>query len=123
MAEAEKNFAYQTYVDDNGVSWNLRSNTESPAAGVDGHAVGVESQPIFVRTKKQQPRTITYQDATTGRTIRPVFFTSAAYLAVAKGDTVAVPVKGLATTVTYTEIKKNPEKMKSMPAFSTHLAE
>ena len=123
MAEAERNFAYQTYVDDDGVSWNLRSNTESPAVAVDGSAAGVVGQPIFVRTKKQQPRTITYQDPTTGRTIRPVFFTAAAYAAVALGDIVAVYVKGLATGVNYKAIVKHAERKKAMPAFSSHLAE
>jgi hypothetical protein len=58
-------------------------------------------------------RRIIYQDATTFRTIDPIFYTLAAFGAVDLGDVLAVQVPGLATTVDYTAVKKVAEKQPS----------
>jgi hypothetical protein len=112
MARNQKNFAYQLYVDDNGASWNVRGETGGAAAAVDGHAAFNATFPVFGRqSRRRHVRKIIYQDPTTLRTIDPIFYTAAAYAAVAPGDIVAVQVAGLATTVNYSAIEKVPERM------------
>lgn len=123
MARNQKNFKYQTYVDDDGTSWNLRAEDGGAASAVDGHAAAVATQPVWERKRRNQPRTITYMDSTTGRTIRPVFFTAAAFAGVAKGDIVAVQVAGLATTVNYAAVQKHGEKKQGAPNFTRQLAD
>ena len=121
MARNQKNFSYFTYVDDDGTSWNLRGESGGDASAIDGNAAGVASQPLWHRTPRNQPRRIVYQDATTGRTVDPVFYTAAAYTAIALGATLAVTVPGLATTVNYTATRKLGERKQGMPARSSHL--
>lgn len=123
MARNQKNFKYQTYVDDGGTSWNLRAESGGAASAVDGTAAAVATQPVWHRTRFNKPRTIRYMDGTTGRTIDPVFFTAAAYTAIALGDTLAVQVAGLATTVNYTAVQKHGEKRQGTPNFTTQLAD
>ncbi len=123
MARNQKNYSYFTYVDDSTTPWNLRGESGGAASAVDGNAVSVGTQNIWHRTKRNQPRKIIYMDATTGRTIDPVFYTTAAFNAVAIGDIVAVQVAGLATTVNYAAIRKVGEKKQGTPNFSRHLAD
>lgn len=123
MARNQKNFSFFTYVDDNGTSWNLRGESGGAASAVDGNTASVGTQKVWERTKKNQPRRIMYQDSVTGRTVLPVFYTAAAYAAVALGDIIAVQVTGLATTVNYAAIRKLPEHQRGTPAFSRHLAD
>lgn len=123
MARNQKNFSYFTYVDDDGTSWNLRGEDGGAATAVDGNAPSVGTQPVWHRGKRNQPRRIIYQDAVTGRTVDPVFYTNAAYAAVALGDTVAVAVAGLATSVNYTATRKLGERKQGTPAHSSHLAD
>lgn len=123
MARNQKNFAYFTYVDGDGTSWNLRGESGGAASAVDGNAPAVATQNMWHRTKRNQPRRIIYMDATTGRTIDPVFYTPTAFNAVAKGDVVAVQVEGLATTVNYAAVRKLEERKQGTPNFSHHLAD
>jgi hypothetical protein len=109
MARNQKNFDNFLYVDDNGVSWTKRGEDGGAAAAIDGNAAGTGA-PTWINSSRMKVRTIVFQDATTFRTINPIFYTAAAYAAVDLGDTLAVQVEGLATTVTYTAIKKVPEK-------------
>ncbi len=112
MARNQKNFAYQLYVDDNGDSWNVRGETGGAAAAVDGHAAFNAAHPVFGRqTRRRHVRKIIYQDSVTLRTVDPIFYTAAAYAAVAPGDIIAVQVTGLATTVIYAAIEKLPERL------------
>lgn len=123
MPRNQKNFGYQTYVDDDGTSWNKRGETGGAAAAVDGHAAAVASQPVWEERPHNTVRKIIYMDPTTGRTVKPIFYTAAAYSAVALGDIVAVQVAGLATTVNYTAIQKVPEKKRGAPVFTRQLAD
>lgn len=123
MAGNERNFDFFTYVDDSATNWNLRGESGGSAAAVDGHAVAVATQPLWHRTKRNQPRRIIYQNAATGRIIEPVFYTPTAFNAVALGDTLAVQVPGSATTVNYVATRKIGEKRQGTPAFSHHLAD
>ncbi len=123
MAVNEKNFSFFTYVDDDGTAWNLRGEDGGAGTAVDGHAAAVAGQPLWHRTPRNQPRRIRYQNATTGRTAEPVFYTAAAYAAVALGDIVAVQVPGAAAAENYVAVQKLGEKKQGIPAFSHHLAD
>ncbi len=119
MARDQINFENYLYVDDNGVSWTKRGAKDGPATAVDGHATST-SAPRWINSAQQKTRTITYLDSTTGRKVDPVFYTAAAFAAVALGDIIAVPVAGLATTVNYTADKKNAERQARRGTIATH---
>lgn len=110
MAAAQKNFQLYTYVDDAGVSWNKRGEEDDLRSAVDGStAFGVH--PNWGReTPRHRVRKIIYQDATTFRTKTVIFYTSAAYNAVALGDIIAFPVEGEVASVNYNAIQKLAEK-------------
>ncbi len=108
MAADQRNFENYLYVDDNGTSWTKRGEV-GPAAAVDGHATGTDD-PVWINSARMKVRTITYVDVTTFRTIRPIFYTAAAFAAVALGDIVAVHVEGETATVNYKADKKNAER-------------
>jgi len=112
MARNQKNFDNFLYVDDNGDSWTKRGEKGGAAAAVDGHATGTGDR-TWIDSKRMKVRRIVYQDPTDFRTVDPIFYTSAAFAAVAIGDILAVQVEGLATTVNYSAIKKVPEKQPS----------
>lgn len=112
MARNQKNFDNFLYVDDNGVSWTKRGETGGDATAVDGHAAGTGA-PTWIDSPRMRARRIIYQDPTTFRTVSPLFYTAAAYNAVALGNIVAVQVEGLATTVNYAAVKKLGEKQPS----------
>jgi len=109
MARNQKNFQNFLYVDDNSVDWTKRGEDGGAAAAVDGHATGTGA-PTWIDSSRMRVRRIVYQDPVTFRTIDPVFYTAAAFAAVAIGDIVAVQVPGLATTVNYAATKKVAEK-------------
>jgi hypothetical protein len=112
MARNQKNFQNFLYVDDNAVHWTKRGEDNGAAAAVDGHAAH-DGSPTWIDSSRMRVRRIIYQDPVTFRTIDPVFYTAAAYNAVALGDTLAVQVPGLATTVNYSAVKKIAEKQPS----------
>src|SRR3569623_467860 len=123
MPRNQKNFGNLTYVDDDGTSWNKRGETGGAASAVDGNAVAVAGQPVWEERPHNTVRKIVYMDATTGRTVTPIFYTGAAYSAVALGDIIPVQVAGLATTVNYTAGKKIPERKRGTPVFTRQLAD
>lgn len=112
MAGNQKNFQNFLYVDDNAVHWTKRGEDGGAATGVDGHATR-DGSPTWEDTARMRVRRIIYQNAASFRTIDPIFYTPAAFAAVALGDTVTVGVAGLATAPTYVAIKKIGEKQPS----------
>lgn len=112
MARNQKNFDNLLYVDDNGVSWTKRGEVGGAATAVDGHATGTNA-PTWVDSARMRVRRVIYQDTVTFRTLSAIIYTAAAYAAIALGATVSASVEGLATTVTYTAIKKLPERQPS----------
>ena len=110
MAATQKNFQLFTYVDDNAVSWNKRGEDGGPAAAVDGHAAFGNHPNWGKETRRHSVRKIIYQDPTTFRTVTAIFYTAAAYAAVALGDIVAVTIEGEVAAVNYAAIKKVPER-------------
>jgi hypothetical protein len=109
MARNQKNFDNFLYVDDNGVSWTKRGESGGAATAVDGHATGTNA-PTWNDSSRMKARRIVYTDPTTFRTVDPIFYTAAAFAAVALGATLAVQVEGLSTTVNYNATKKIAEK-------------
>ena len=111
MAASSKNLALHTYVDDSGASWNKAGldGASNFATAVDGHAAK-GAHPVWINSKRRQARTITYQDSVTLRTYKPIFYTAAAFAAVAIGDIIAVVIPGIVAGVNYAAIKKNPER-------------
>lgn len=112
MPGNRKNYQNFLYVDDNAVHWTKRGEDGGAAAAVDGHAAH-DGSPTWIESSRMRVRRIIYQDATSFRTIDPVFYTAAAYNAVALGDTLAVSVPGTATTVNYAAVKKIAERQPS----------
>jgi hypothetical protein len=116
MARNQKNFQLFAYVDDNGDNWNKRGEDGGAAAAVDGHASFNAGYQVWEDSRRMRVRRIIYTDSVTFRTIDPIFYTPTAYNAVSLGDTLAVQVAGLATTVNYTASKKIPERQPSRRA-------
>lgn len=112
MARNQKNFDNFLYTDDNAVDWTKRGEAGGDGSTVDGHAAGTGA-PTWIDSSRMKVRRVVYQDATTFRTVDPIIYTPTAYAAISLGDTLAVQVEGLATTVNYTAVKKQAEKQPS----------
>ncbi len=112
MAAVQKNFENFLYVDDNAVSWTKRGETGDGREAVDGHATGT-NDPTWLDSPRMRARAIVYQDPTTFRTKRVLFYTSAAFSAVALGDIIAFKVENETVAVNYFAQKKLAEKQPS----------
>jgi hypothetical protein len=112
MARNQKKFDNLFYVDDNCDYWTKRGEVGGDGSAVDGHATGTGA-PTWIDSARMKVRRIIYQDPTTFRTVSPIFYTAAAFAAVALGDIIAVQVEGLATTVNYSATKKVAERQPS----------
>lgn len=110
MAADQKNFQLYTYVDDNGVSWNKRGELDAARNAVDGNAAFGNHPNWGAETRRHSVRKITYTDSTTFRSKSVIFYTAAAYAAVALGDIIAFHVEGETATVNYAASKKHPER-------------
>lgn len=111
MARNQKNFQYFTYVDDNGDTWNVRGEDAGAGAGIDGHAALTAGAPVWgVNTRRRHVRYVVAEDTVTHRTVKFIVYTAAAFAAISGGDTVAVSVPGLATTVNYSVSAKIAER-------------
>lgn len=109
MARNQKNFDNFLYTDDNAVDWTKRGESGGDGSAVDGHATNTGA-PMWIDTARRKARSVTAYDPTTFRTVRFLVYTPTAYAAIGIGDTIAVQVEGLSTTVNYTVNGKNPEK-------------
>lgn len=123
MARNQKNFSYFTYVDDNGDTWNVRGEDGGSGSAVDGHAAFTAGAPVWGRmTKRRHVRYVEATDPTTFRKEKFIVYTPTAFAAISGGDTIAVQVEGLATTVNYSVSAKIPERQPIAGA-SRHLAD
>lgn len=122
MARNQKNFSYFMYVDDNAVEWNVRGEDGGAASAIDGHTTDYTKPAWGDNTRKRHVRYAVWQDAVTFRTAKTIIYTPTAFAAVGPGDTIAVSVEGLATTVNYTLAAKVAEKQ-PLPKASRHLAD
>jgi len=112
MARNQKNFDNLLYIDDNDVHWTKRGEVGGSGTSVDGHAAG-DGSPTWIDSARMKARRVIAQDPTTFRIENFLVYTPTAYAAIGLGDTVAVQVEGLATTVNYTVVKKQAEKQPS----------
>jgi len=111
MPATQKNFQLFTYTDDTGQAWNKRGETGDGREAVDGNAA-FGAHPNWGReTRRHSVRKIIYQDPTTFRTKTVIFYTAAAYAAVALGDIIAFHVEGEVATVNYAAVKKVGERL------------
>lgn len=123
MARNQKNFSYFTYVDDNATTWNVRGEDGGAGSGVDGHAALTGGAPVWgLNTTRRHVRMVEATDPTTFRKVRFIVYTPTAFAAISGGDTIAVQVAGLATTVNYTVSAKIAEKQ-PIAAAARHLAD
>lgn len=123
MARNQKNFTYFTYTDDNADTWNVRGEDGGAGSAVDGHSAFTAGAPVWgLNTRRRHVRRVEATDPTTFRKISFVVYTPAAFAAISGGDTVAVQVAGLATTVNYKVSAKIAEKQ-PLAGASRHLAD
>lgn len=116
MARNQKNFGMIDYVDDFATSYSVRGEIGGAFSAVDGHASTYAFPAWGRQTKNRHVRTVEAQDPTTFRTVRGIVYTPTAYAAIDIGDTIAVQVAGLATTVNYLVSGKNPERQPKVHA-------
>lgn len=110
MAQDSRNTNLFTYVDDNGTTWNARGEKQTAVNALDGSAALTSGAPVWIDTGRRKTRKAIFYDPATFRTKVVVVFTSAAYAAITGSTTLAVPVPGSASSVTYSLSQKIPEK-------------
>jgi hypothetical protein len=110
----QKNFDYFAYDSDDGTSYCMRGDEDWGGAAASG-GTACAGEPAYGRaTTRRSPRYAIYRDPATFRTFRGVVYTSAAYAALTVGtSTRAINVPGNVAAVTYTLVKKVPERIPS----------
>ena len=111
MPLVQPNFGYYSYVSDDGTTYNLKADVEW--AAVTEHALDARAngQPRLIASGAQRPRTVVYQDLTTGRTKQGPVGTAAAFAAIDIGDTHSFAQPGSATAISMTVVRKVGEKV------------
>jgi hypothetical protein len=112
MAADQRNFQNFLYTDDNGIDWTKRGEDDAVRGAVDGHAAQTGA-PVWRDSPRMQARHIIFQDPTTFRLKRVLFYTVAAFGAMSLGDTLAFHVEGEVGAVNYVAIQKVGEKQPS----------
>ena len=114
MPAVQRNFDYFSYDSDDATSYCLRGDDDW-GNDADSGGSACAGEPAYGRaTRRRAPRYAIFRDPTTFRTFRGVVFTPAAYAALTVGtSTHDVSVPGLTAPVTYTLVKKVPEKIPS----------
>jgi hypothetical protein len=116
MAATQRNFNFSQYVSDDGTTYCLKASQEwISAAGNPGGSVTCSGNPAYGRaTTRRSPRKVVYRDATTFRTVTVPVFTPTAYAAISVGSsTLPIMIPGETGSVTYTAVKKVPERIPS----------
>lgn len=101
MAQDSRNTNLFTYLDDNAMTWNARGELQTAVNAIDGSAALTAGAPVWFDSKRRTTRKAVFYDPATFRTKRVVVFTPTAFAAITGTTTLAVPVPGDATTVTY----------------------
>lgn len=115
MPADQRNFNYSQYVSDDATTYCLKADQNWITDTTDSGSAACTTQPPYGRaTKRRVPRKFIFRDPTTFRTLTVPVFTTAAYAAGTVGTlTQAVHVPGLVAPVTYTLVKKVPERVPS----------
>ena len=110
----QRNWNYFAYASDDGTTYSLRADQDWGNNATSGGVVAAGQPPYGRATTRRSPRRLLFRDPATFRTFSGPAFTAAAYNAAVVGTTtVAVPVPGNAAPVTYTLVKKEPERIPS----------
>ena len=110
MAQDSRNTSLFTYVDNDGNTWNARGEKQTAVNAIDGSTTLTAGAPVWINSKKRRTRKVIFEDPATFRTKVVVVFTAAAFTAITGSTTLAVPVPGSATAVTYSLSQKIDEK-------------
>lgn len=114
MPADQRNYDFSAYVSDDGTTYALKSDAAWIADANSGSATAAGHPAYGRESRRRAPRKAIFRDATTFRTNTVPVFTAAAYSALSVGSsTRALHVPGLTATVTYTLVKKVPEKIPS----------
>lgn len=112
VTTSERLFNYFTYTSDDGSTYNLRADQAWGQLAASGGTAASAPRAYGRASRRRAPRKATYRDASSFRTFTGPVFTAAAYAALVIGtSTVSRQLKGASTPVTYTLIKKTPEKI------------
>ncbi len=116
MPADQRNFAYSDYASDDGTTYCLKADANAIAnADLGGVAPCTSGTPYGSATVRRSPRKAIYRDPTTFRTVTVPVFTAADYAALTLNtDTLSVHVPGVVAPVSYTLVKKVPEKVPSI---------
>jgi hypothetical protein len=114
MPADQRNFNYSAYESDDTVTYCLKAD-QAWISFADSGAAACAGAPAYGRaTRRRAPRKAIYRDSTTFRTVTEPVFTAAQYAALTVGtDTYDVHVPGNTATVSYTLVKKVPERIPS----------
>ena len=114
MPAVQRNFDYFAYESDDATTYCLRADEDWGNNAASGGAACAGAPAYGRATSRRAPRKAIYRDPQTFRTFTEPVFTPTAYAALTVGtSTWAVNVPGLATTVSYTLVKKVPERIPS----------
>lgn len=115
MAADQRNFNYARYASDDGTNYCLKADQNWITGAALSGAAACAGAPAYGRaTTRRSPRKLTFRDPATFRTVVEPAFTAAAYAAAIVGTTTYdVHVPGNVAVVTYTLVKKTPEKVPS----------
>lgn len=109
MAVNMLNKSWQAYVSDDGNTYNILAQTGGPLGAVDGHTTDLTKPKWGPVSKSHRPRSATFYDPATFRTVKGPIYTAAAFAAIISTTTVSVGVVGSATAVTYSLLGKDGE--------------
>jgi hypothetical protein len=110
----QRNFDYFAYVSDDSTTYCLRADDDWGNNSASGGAACAGAVAYGRATSRRAPRKAIYRDPQTFRTVTEPVFTPTAYAALTVGtSTLLVAVPGLATTISYTLVKKVPERIPS----------
>jgi len=115
MPADQRNFNYSDYLSDDSTTYCLKADQNVISTSGLGATSPCTSGVAYGRASlRRQPRKGLYRDSTTFRTVLAPIFTPTAYAALTVGtSTLAVHVPGETATVTYTLVKKIPERIPS----------
>lgn len=105
-------FNYFNYVSDDGSTYNMRADQAWGQLAASGGVAASAPRAYGRASRRRAPRKFIYRDASSFRTFTGVVFTAAAFTAGTIGSsTITRQLPGASTLVTFTLIKKVPEKI------------
>lgn len=118
-----RNFKLYRYTDNVGGTWSLRVEQSVGDDALYGFGAYNGADPLFIRTARNFPRTVTLMDPDTHRTVtRPVgSVTADAWDTTPFTDTVFFP--GKADAVTYQRVRKTEERLANRDQIINNLPE